>query len=153
VATSYFLRIANAVKAALSDLGGGLSIVVREEDSVKTRDTYPLAVVTMGDEGLDQLLDVTGGAGTDQGDIGVTYQIGVSIYRENLGDIAADDTNPAYVQRAQQILGRARPLADVPTVYMGTLVRNAAWEGREFVKGVEVSRFAVIFHNAEPRCG
>ena len=152
---AYFLRIANAVKSALAGISGAPStIVVREEDGVKPRDSYPIVIITLGEEGLDPQLDVTGGTtADDQGDIGVTYPIGVSIYREKFGNTTADDTNLSYVQRAQQVLGRARPFGEVPTVYRGELVRNSAWEGQEHAKGIEVSRFAVIFHNAEPRCG
>ena len=151
---SPFSTIAAAAKDTIAQLGVGLTVVVREADVVQPRDTYPIAIVTMGDEDDDRELDTTGGpTDADQGDIGKAYPIGVSIYREKLGAIAADDANPDLVHRAQQRLGRARPFPALPTVYRGILVRNAAWERQEFVKGVEVSRFAVIFHNAESRTG
>ncbi len=147
------MRVADAAKAVVVNLGAP-NVVIRESDTVQPRDTYPLVIITLGEEILDPQLDVMGGpSANDQGDIGVQYQIGFSMYREQLGDIAADDVNQSLVQLSQQKLGRAYPLPAVPSVYDGRLVRRDAWEGQEFVTGVEVSRFAVIFHNAEPRCG
>lgn len=152
---SPFLTIANATKAVLVGIDDATATVdVREADVVQARDSYPLTIVTMGEEGEDPQLDTTGaGTAENQGDVGRTYQIGVSIYREKRGDIDADDTNLRFVRRAQQLLGIARPFPSVPTCYRGVLVRHPSWEAQEFAKGVEVSRFAVIFHNAEARCG
>ena len=152
---SFFTQIAEAVRTTLLSLSGGPSTVaVRETDVVTARDTYPLTIITMGDEDLDARVDTTGGTSdSDQGTIGVEYPIGVSIYREQLTTPTADDVNQQYIQLAQRALGRARPFSALTTVYEGILVRRAAWERQEFVKGVEVSRFAVIFHNAESRTG
>ena len=153
---SFFTQIAEAVRTTLLAISGGpATAVVKEADTVGARDTYPLIIITMGDEDLDARLDTTsnGVTANEQGDIGVAYPIGISIYREQLTIPTADDVNQQFIERAQQSLGKARPFSALPSVYEGILVRRAAWERQEFVKGVEVSRFAVIFHNAESRTG
>jgi hypothetical protein len=153
--TSYFTTVANAVASSLATLPSApATIVVRETDVVHPRDAMPIVIVTMGDEDEDPRLDVMGGPGpTGQGDIGKRYPIGITYYRNKLGNVDVDATQQAFVLAAQQLLGRAYPLASVQTVYEGQLFRRAAWEKQDFGKGAEVSRFAVVFCNAESRTG
>ncbi len=128
---------------------------VRKADEVHPREVtaaFAAVIVTNGDSREVQAVSGAGSA-TDQGDVLKSYEIGVSIYGASHGNVSTDlDTHPAFVLRCKQALNKIT-LAGVPTVYGTKLVDNAEWEQNAFGAGGEVSRFGLIFLNAETRLG
>lgn len=150
--TSQFPIIANAVQAVVAALDGAPSrVMVKDTDNVSP-DECPCVVITMGDE--VPVLEVSGaGTDTDQGDRCVGYQIGVSVYRENL---AANQSHTGaqqnFVRMAQAALAK-KTLSGAPTVYGARVERRHAWENRPFAQGFEKSVFMVTFFSSETRLG
>ena len=150
---SYALDIATAVQGVVAAITGAPDTVeVRDNDQVLPRDPDDIVIVTIGDETPG---DGTSGAGSgdDFGGVFKAYQIGISIYHRQLSDPAANlQRNIALTLAAKQALNRPT-LAGAPTVYWCQLVQNAAWENNEFEKGLQVSRFGLLFHSSESRAG
>lgn len=153
MATSYFLKIAEAVRTKLTGIDGApTTIEIKDNDQVESRQEDEILVITMGED--PEVWTVTGaGTGNDFGDVGKAYQIGLSYYHKKLADPTVNlDAAPTFVLKSKQALNRPS-LTGVPSVYDTTLVENPAWENQEFSKGLQVTRFGMIFLNAEPRNG
>jgi len=148
---SNFTTIAAAVRTVIAGLSGAPdTVLVKDDDSIHPGEA-PAVIVTMGDE--EESIAVSGaGTDTDQGDRLMAYQIGVTIYKGNLGTNEALGTNQDFVLACQQALNR-KSLAGAPSVYGTKLVRRDAWERQALKDGVEVSRFGLIFYSAETRLG
>ena len=151
---SPFRQIADAVATVITSISGAPATVeVRKDDAFRSRETLPLAIVTMG--AARKILAVSGeGSSTNQGDVCYAYEIGVTIYRDNRADLSTNlDAQPDYVHRCKQALAK-KTLAGAPTVYGSQIVDDpSAWEHQPFGDGHEVSRFGAIFLSAETRLG
>lgn len=150
---SYALDIANGVQSVVAALTNVPDVVeVRDNDEVMPRDPDDIVVITIGDE--NEIGGVSGaGSGDDYGSVFKTYQIGISIYHRQLSSPALNlERNIALTLAAKQALNRPS-LAGAPTVYGTHLVQNAAWENNEFKKGLQVSRFGLLFLSSESRAG
>ncbi len=155
MATSYIPPIAAAVVNVISGLPGAPSFIqYREEDQIGSGDTRPCVIVTTDVEEPMPEVDVSGaGTDTDLGARGMTYPVGISIYKERLGDITTGiATQQDFVLTCQQALNKLR-LSGALTVWGTRLVRRNAWEHRDLGNGWEYSTFAILFFSSEPRLG
>lgn len=154
---SYAVPIANAARTIVAALPNAPSLVeVRKTDVTHPREitsSFAACIITIGTERV--MLAVSGaGTDTDQGDVLKAYEIGFSIYGTSFGDVSSSlDTNPEFTLKVKQALNK-KSLVGVPTVYGTQLVDHAEWEERQdFGDGNEVSRFVILFFNAETRLG
>lgn len=153
---SFAVPIANAVKTIVTALTGAPSLVqVSKTDVIHPRDitsAFAAVIITMGDE--IEIGSVSGaGTSTDQGDVLKSYQIGITIYGTNFGNISTDlSSHPDFVLACKQALNKTT-LSGVPSVYGSRLVSNSEWESTAFGDGNEMSVFGMVFWNAETRLG
>jgi hypothetical protein len=152
---SHIYNIATAVKTVISGVNGvPTNIDIRKKDSPHV-DDCPILIITLGDELEPSFQVMGGGVSGDYGTVGKRYLIGISIYTKNLGDLSTDvDDHPALVLRIKQAIDQPLNTGGVPesaTVWNTELKDHPEWEQQEFSKGVEVSRFALIFESAEAR--
>lgn len=147
---SPFPPIAAAVKTVVDGVSGAPTTVVRKRGAVRSRETLPLCVISFGDEGGEEW--ATLGAGSaEQGGIGKTYSILISVYRENAGDLDTTlTTNPDFIDAAKEALNKGS-LSGVSSVWDTALEAHEEWEGQEFREGAEVSRFKLWFRTSESR--
>ncbi len=157
--SAYAAQIAEAVVSLLSGLTPeACPIVWRKTDTLESRDAAPMVIVSNLPE--SQVSRGTlGGIGNPQktGSVFKGYTIGITVYGSNLAELAGDDTNPAFILRAKQLLNTAYPYGVstlVPEVWDTDLIdNNLEWENQPFSKGVQMSTFAMIFYTSEPRNG
>jgi hypothetical protein len=148
---STFETIASAVRTVVAAVSGAPATVEVRDTDVVHPEEMPIVVITMGDE--NPFRSVSGaGTSTDQGDEIVTYEIGVSIYKENQAANATVGDRQDFVEACQKVLHN-NTLAGAPSVFKAEMVRRAAWEHRPFRDGVEKSVFGVVFYSSETKLG
>lgn len=153
---SFAIPIANAVRTVIANLSNAPSLVeVRKADVLHPREmtvAFCAVIITTGDE--REIGAVSGaGSATDQGDVLKSYEIGISIYGANFGNLGSDmNQHPDFVLAVKQALNKTS-LAGAPSVYGTKLIDNAQWERQTFQDSSEVSRFGLLFLNAETRLG
>ena len=153
---SFAVPIASAVRTVIAALTNAPSLVeVRKTDVAFPRDittAFSAVIITIGNE-REFMAVSSAGTSTDQGDVLKVYEIGISIYGKLFGKLASDLTNhPDFVLQCKQALNKTT-LAGVPTVFRTQLIEHDEWERNEFGKDGEVSRFGLLFFNAETRLG
>ncbi len=153
---SFAIPIANAVRNIIAGLPNAPAIVeVRKLDTTHPREisaTFIAVIVTIADEREEMAVSGAGTA-TDQGDVLKSYEIAVSIYGTNFGNVSTDmSSHPDFVLACKQALNK-KSLTGVPSVYGTKLLENSAWERVGFKIGNEVSHFGLLFYNAETRLG
>lgn len=145
--------IANAVVSVEAGLNGAPDTVeFRDNDQVEPREAREIVIVTVGDPNV---IENYSGAGTgdDFGGMLVEYPIGVSIYHRKLANPATELTaEPDFVQASKRALNRPT-LVGADTVYGARLIASPTWENQDFEKGLQVSRFGVVFLSSETRAG
>lgn len=153
---SYAIPIANAVRTVVAALTNAPPLVeVRKMDTVHPREattSFSACIITLGEVRLVGG-QMGGGSDANLGPVQKTYEVGITIYGTNFGDISSNmDTHPEFVLRVKQALNKTA-LAGVPTVYDTELFEHPTWESQMFAQAGEVSRFGILYFNSEPRNG
>lgn len=149
---SHVYDIATALKTVLAGVNGvPATIAIRKKDTPHS-DECPILIITLGDE-LEPNFQVMGaGIANDFGTVGKRYLMGISLYTRNTGNLSTHvDEHPALVLRIKQALDQPLSYPGFETVWNTELHEHPEWELQEFAKGVEVSRFGLVFNSAEGR--
>lgn len=149
---SFFKTIADAVRQVVSTVPGcPQRIEVRDNDQLESREEDDFVIVTLGED--PEVWGTTAVSSSTLGDVGKAYMIGVTLYHRKIADPTVNlNAAPEFVLKCKQALDKPS-LAQAPSVYGTQLVENPAWEDQEFTKGLQVTRFGMIFLSAEPRNG
>ena len=141
---SYAIPIGNAIVARIASLPGAPSTVILRKENVQyTIDTNPCVVVTVG---METPISLTFG-----GSILKTYTVGISIYRDNAGNLSSTmNLNPDFTLLCKQALDDVQ-LIGVPVVWSVDIIEAQEWEDQPFGQASEVSTFGLTVHTAELR--
>lgn len=149
---SYFKTVADAVRQVVSGVPGcPQRIEVRDNDQLESREDDDFVVITLGED--PELWGTTAGGINDFGDVAKGYMIGITLYHRKLTDPTVNlNAAPEFVLKCKQALNKPT-LAQAPSVFDTRLVENPAWENQDMDKGLQVTRFGMIFSSIEPRNG
>ncbi len=149
-----FNAAAVRVKAIVDAVTSAPTSVIKKDDVISPREldaiTTALVVIWFGGDETD-VWSTTGSGASDTGSTGKRFAIGLSYYKNNLGNVASDlSTIPDFWQEAIRALDKAG-LAGLLSAWNVTIETHEAWEKQGFGDGHEVSRLVIHVEVSEAR--
>ncbi len=146
-----FNTAATRVKVIIDAVSGAPTSVIKKDDITNPRELdTSLVVIWFGGDETD-VWSTIGAGGTDSGDTGKRFAIGISYYKNNLGNVASDLTAvPDFWQDAIRALNKPG-LAGLLSAWNVTVESHESWEKQAFGDGHEVSRLLIHVDVSELR--